>query len=850
MKRIISIITVFSILLGLQVTYAASDDKYADYSYEINVLSKIGVFDNIDYERYGANDYINYYDYMQMIKNVVCGSDAPYDLNGFSKSYGYIKETTTLSMSSYVTYDFAVKAAIKLLGYDKIAEVLDNNEYPYILQINRLGIAKGLNYKPGETIRFNDAAKLIYNTLNENSFEIDSIKTDENGSKYNYKKSDETVMNRFMNIYEYDGVLTATPYTAMYGESNIGKDEIGIGEYTLSYEDADIEDLVGVKVNAYYKDDNGVKRFVAAVPDEYIETMTVYAEDISSYDESNKTLYYFDKSGKKKSLRLNQSASVICNNKGLSQYKQSDFKIDDGYIVFVDNDGNGLYDSVNIKRYSYVLVDSVYKHSGESTITNKITFDGNSKITSGSDDKLVINDADGKDSTISDIKRNDLLEVIYNPDAKNKKTEIKILKDTVLGQPNSVDGGYKEINVNGTKYEFSEYFQAARQKNEKYAPTIDIGKQYVFYINSNGKIVAAKLSDKDDYLYGYLKTAAVTDKGFSAECKIKVYTQNAEWQTYSLNEKIRYNDVKGKTDAEKVISNYIGEGSETLGQMIAYRLDKDNNVTELKTAVDEDTTDDENVFTKSKTAGLAYRYGSVSNFGAKYFAEAGANVFVIPDDNNEDNFSVIPITSLIANSTYNVCGYNGDKFKCYDFFTIKVDYSDYSKDTSNRGEIFVISDIVSTLNGDSEEITRIYGITGFLTTFSMDMVSTLKGDDLKCGDAIKFSKDINGNIDSYTKVFDISTKSSPTLGSNADALYRSLSGTVTDVNYEKYRIAIDNNGSREYIFTGVGGKFVVCETGGQKISIRTGSVSDIEIGDTVYSSTNYGYGSNVYIVKK
>ena len=65
MKRIVSIVIVISVILGLQAAYAASDNKYADYSYEINVLSKIGVFDNIDYEHYGTNDYINYYDYMQ-----------------------------------------------------------------------------------------------------------------------------------------------------------------------------------------------------------------------------------------------------------------------------------------------------------------------------------------------------------------------------------------------------------------------------------------------------------------------------------------------------------------------------------------------------------------------------------------------------------------------------------------------------------------------------------------------------------------------------------------------------------------------------------------------------------------
>lgn len=274
------------------------------------------------------------------------------------------------------------------------------------------------------------------------------------------------------------------------------------------------------------------------------------------------------------------------------------------------------------------------------------------------------------------------------------------------------------------------------------------------------------------------------------------------------------------------------------------------NGTEIKTSVDEETTDDENAFTKSKTSGLAYRTGRIQSFGTQYFAESGASVFLIPNDDNEDNYAVVPVTSLIENETYSVCGYNRDRFNCYDLFTIKLDYSDYQKKLSERGEIFVIDDVVHAINADDDEITRIYGITGFLTTFSMDMIPELKGNDLKCGDVIKFNKNVNGNIDYYEKVFDIDTKSCPTTSDNANVLYRSMSGTVTDVDYEKYRLTVEHNDNISYVYTDASGKFVVYEKGGKSASTRSGSISDVEIGDIVYSSTNYGYSSNVYVVKK
>lgn len=852
MKKFISVLVALSLTLAMQITFAnAQSDTLPDYGYEVNMLDKIGVFSGVDLNKFGPNDYITYDDYMHMIKNVICGIDASYELNEFSRNYGFIKETSTLTRSSYVTFDFALKSAIKLLGYENVAEVLSDEGYTYILQANRIGITKGLNYSSGEVIKFVDIAKLVYETLNENMLELSSIVSDKEEYSYEYKKSDETVLNRYMNIYDYEGIVTGTPYTAMYGDSTFGESKIGIDEYIFysdNPEKFDAEDLVGTNVTAYYSDVDGNNKLVAIVPAKNNKTLTIDANSIVSYDEKSREIEYYNSNDKKKTLELEQTAAVIYNNRGLTKYTASDFDIIDGYVTFTDNDGNGSYDVANIKSYTYVLTDAIYRSGSDVSITNKITFDNNVKIETDNGDLLVIRDTDGNEMKVGNIERNDLLTVIYNKEAENKKVEITVSKNSVSGKPSSIEGGYDKITIDGDEYEMSDYYSVAKASKEKYTPEIKLGNMYVFYLNTEGKIVAAKLADNSDYSYGYLKTASIY-KVIDSECKIKVFTQSGDWEILTLNEKIHFNDSDKKIKSENVLNETLGVQDNTYRQMIAYRLDSNGNVCELRTAVDEDTTDDENAFTKGKTGGLPFRYAKTYSFGTQYFVEPGAVAFIIPNDDDEDKYAIVSIASLVANESYNVCGYNGDRFKCYDFFTINVDYDDYQTKIAERSEYFVIDDVRKAVSGSGDVVTRLYGITGFLTTFSMDLVSTISGDDLKCGDVIRFNKDAKGNINYYTKVFDIDTKSCPTVNDSTDVPYRALSGSVVDVDYEKYRIKIENNGVTSYVYSDASGKFIIYENNGRTGSTRNGTISDIELGDIVFSSTNYGCGSNVYVVK-
>lgn len=852
MKRIISVFVTLSLIFAMPATFAyAKNDTLPDYNYEINVLDKIGIFSGVDLNKFGPNDYITYNDFMHMIKNVICGIDESYELNEFSRNYGFIKSTSTLTISAYITFDFAVKSAIKLLGYENVAEVLSDEGYTYILQANRIGITKGLSYSSGEVIKFVDAAKLVYETLNENMLELDRVVSDTEGYSYEYKKAGETVLNRYMDIYDYDGVVTGTHYTAMYGDSTFGESEIGIGEYIFHSENpekVDAEDLVGTNVTAYYRDADGNNKLVAIVPAENNKTLTIDAKSIVSYDEKSRKLEYYNSDDKQKTLKLEQTAAVIYNNRGLTKYTNSDFDIIDGYVTFTDNDGNGSYDVANIKSYTYVLTDAIYRFGSDVSITNKITFDKNMKIETDNNDLLVIKDAAGNDVKVSDIEKNTLLTVVYNKEAENKKVEIFVSNNSVSGKPSSLKSGYDKITIDGDEYEMSDYYSAAKASKDKYAPEIKLGNMYVFYLNTEGKVVAAKLADNSDYSYGYLKTASISGV-IDSECKIKVFTQSGDWKILTLNDKIRFNNSDKKIKSENVLNETLGVQDNTYRQMIAYRLDSDGNVSELKTAVDEDTTDDENAFTKGKTGALPFRYAKTLSFGTQYFVEPGAVAFIIPNDDDEDKYAIVSIASLIVNESYNVCGYNCDRFKCYDFFTIKVDFDDYQTQIAERGEYFVIDDVRETVIGNGDIVTRLYGITGFMTIFSMDLVSTLSGDDLKCGDVIRFNKDANGNINYYTKVFDIDTKSCPTVNDSTDVQYRAQSGSVVDIDYEKYRIKIENNGVASYVYSDASGKFIVYEHNGRTGSTRNGSISDIELGDIVFSSTNYGYGSNVYVVK-
>lgn len=829
---------------------AAESLDTSAYTYEIDVLEEIGVLDGIALDTYRTTDYIVYDDFMRMLKNVICGAETDYDLNSFSRTYGFTKETTTLSKSGYVTYDFAVKTAIKLLGYDAVAEVISVSEYDHIIQANRLGISKGLSSKTGEVLMIGDAVKLVYNTLHERMFELGSIGVSGTGYMQSYEKSDKTVMNRYMDTYLYSGIVTATHFTSMYGESSLSEDEVGIGDNIFrNVSGKSFEDLVGVKAAAYYTDESGVWELVAAVSDRNNKTLTVSAEDISGYNPKTRTLTYFNERGKKTSVVLARTAAVILNNSAVATPAAATFELSDGYVTLTKNGGSGDYDVANIVSYAYVLVDNVYKSGNTTEISNKITFDGYAKITADEDDSLVIFDADGSELELSDISEGNLVSFIYNKDAGRKKI-VGVRTDISLeGAVQQMKGSFDRLAVDGTEYELSDFYEKAYKGGEKYAPELSVGSRYIFYLNADGKIVAAKHTGKDEYSYAYLKTAGKAGSGISDTCEVKLFTADGKWAVYTLDDKIIYNYSKSRVKSETVLDSYLGTGSDTLSQMIAYKLNSKGLISEISTAVDESTTDDENVFTKGATESLIYRVGTVDSFSGRMFAEGGASVFMIPDDGDEDHFQIKSVTGLIGTYTYSICGYNGDKFKCYDFFTVKYDYEQYKQDVAERSAFFVISDVQQVMTANGEFRTRAVGVTGFMTQYSMDMIDTLDGSELKCGDVIKFTTDSQGNINYYDKVFDITTKACPTPDDVDDSLYRSLCGTVTDIDYEKYRIKNVNGDVTAYIFSAADAKVIVYSDGGKEPRVYAGGFSDIAEGDLVFSSTNYGYSTDIYVIK-
>lgn len=847
MKKIVLSITIITILLNLfSILSFAQESTSLEYSEEVKLLQALGIMEQSD-EQYKPNDYIVADDFMKMIHNIVSyGEETSYELNSFAKSNGFIMDTTHLSKASYVTYDFATKVALNLSGHQGFIDEAFTNEFQTLSYVRRLRILDGLNYEKDKAIKNKEAIRLIYNTLFQDVMEFVGVGVKDTYHSANYVScEDYNVMNKYMNIYEYAGILTATYTTAMYGESSLGKDEISIDKYTFNSTLTNVEDYVGRVVKGYYIDETG-RELIAMLPDEDYKSIVIYAEEVVEYNEENRTLTYQKDDNKTRKINLSKSAAVISNNRGLENYEKSDFLFDEGYITFSHSDDDSLYDVANIKKYNYVIVDNVTKKDNEVSITNKISFDGNVKIVADDDDIIVLKDNDGNLIEPKSIARNGLLEVIYNKNAVNKKIEITYVDSAFDGIPNAINSGDNEVYINGNKYEISDYYISALDKGDEYAQSLALNRRCQIYTNPKGRIVAVQTLSMDDFLYGYLKIMAKDKRPFNDLYRIKVFEESGYWKIYDIAEKLYYNNQRLTDEA---VSKQIGIDTATLSQMIAYRINSDGEIIEIMTAQDDEIVDDEQVFRKSKYQSLLYRSYTVSSFGGTYFSEAGANVFLIPDDGKEENFMIVPVTSLVANDTYNVCGYNPDRFKCYDFFSITIDADTYYESKSKRGEYFVINDVSKVYSEEFGEKDRISGITGFMTQFSMDFDDGIYKGDLKRGDVIKFCNNSVGDINYYIKVFDIDSRTSPELDNSADGINKSKSAVVKDIDYLNHRFLLDDNGEKVYIYGNSSTKYVVYEEGRYGI-VRNGLVSDMEEGDIIYASANYGFASNVYIIKQ
>lgn len=120
-----------------------------------------------------------------------------------------------------VTYEQAVKMVVCALGYDLVAQGKGGYPTGYLSVASSEGITKNSKGSVGEPAKRSTLVMLVYNSLEVRLFDQSSWTT--NGSD-EYKKTDDTVLSKYLGVQRWEGVVTDVPYTSYADKDYRAKD--------------------------------------------------------------------------------------------------------------------------------------------------------------------------------------------------------------------------------------------------------------------------------------------------------------------------------------------------------------------------------------------------------------------------------------------------------------------------------------------------------------------------------------------------------------------------------------------------------------------------------------------------
>ncbi len=467
---------------------------------------------------------------------------------------GIISQAKEFRPDDFVTqYEFLVMT-IKSLGYNGTDEVDFSNATSVIKKANRLKLMYNTNFDGNAYVNKQNALYIMFNALNT---PVSEIKYLENSS-VGYETG-KTLLENVYSVELKTGKITANNECNLYSmaPSKLGKVEIDKNEYID--ESGLLYKYLGNSVK-YAVDSNDDNKIIFGFPDfEENTVLKVNCKDLLSFTRNGASYADGDKT---KTISFDIE-SVLKNKCYYADYSFSlnSFKVDDGYIEFIDNNGDGTYEVINIMQPTVVQIENVSTSDGFI-------------ITDISGNKYDYSDYDNielyVDGALGNEKRFKLCKLALVYESNGKKNIF------VRGYTNVVEDIASEITENkvstsnGYSYEFSDYYINNNLK-------IKTGRQYNFY-SADGVLFIAR----DDNISGDAdKTGFILrmngDKVFCGEVEFRIYTSDGLFGDYYIDRKTEIDGSK------KDVKNIIENTDYYLKKIVKFTASDDNRITKMDT---------------------------------------------------------------------------------------------------------------------------------------------------------------------------------------------------------------------------------------------------------------------------
>ena len=626
------------------------------YSDSIETLSSLGILD-WDVESFSMSDSVTRGDFTRLVTNIV--SNGVYSADLAVQVFADVTANSQLGAVLYSAMGFGIvngdgsgnfypdrpitageayKIIACALGFGDTA--LSQGGYPggYVMSCVNAGLDAADIYGVSETLTPDMAADIIVGALECNTMKIGVLE----GNVVNKIDYDTTWLYETKKIYVDYGIMTANSITSLSEYPLASKDYVCI-DNVIYNTDKNYDKYLGYRVKFYYKAEKGTS-------DNYLYHMVKYRNEEFTLDSSNLeddnfvngTLKYYLSDTKTDDVEIPTSAYVIFNNRAITTYGDDLFNIDYGRVTFIDYDLDSEIDVVKIIEYKNIVVGAV--NADEKTVADKYSAETLNLEAEGNHKKICIYDETGKSVGFDKISTGNVLTYIESEDGMIITAYIS--KKTVTGT----------IEAKGEN--FGKSYCGIRGQEIFVAPDINfdlnrvsVGKEGTVYLNAFGEISDFVTASDTDNLMCLIKPVIDKLEGENA-LVLKVITVNGEIKHLIASEKIKVNNVSVKAS----ITN--GTVPEALkgGELVLIELDAEGLVRKVETANAEGS----KLHTFGDNEKLSYWAGQ-RTFGGKWFANADAKVFVVPDDEtvtDNDYYRVSTITSeFVSDVGYFVTGY-------------------------------------------------------------------------------------------------------------------------------------------------------------------------------------------------
>lgn len=841
----------------------ASAENYVNADFEINILEALGLAEGIKFDEIAYVTVEQFGIIMSKIAGYEEGDLEAAEMLGFIDYY----DDGQINPESRIRYRNVLLSIIKLLGYDQQI-ALSNTGYGQIYGIAAgLGITRGINAMPDDTVSGALLAKLLYRSL-----DVPLMQRVSYGQTYRIEISrNKTILTENHNIYKGKGQITANDITSVTGLGRIGKGFVKIdGDLLVNVGTTDAKYLLGYYADFYYLTDKVTdeKTLLWINADEQRNNeLFLKTEDISAYDDFRYT-YYTDEEKTQHAI-IHRGASVVYNGVVVDASKLTavHFVPEYGDVTLLDTDNDGLFDVVSIMNYEAGIISSVNKNNNTLYISVADTeeVDGATKYifttkTIKLDNYVNIEmvDKEFKDVNIDNIYINDA--IWWAQSFEGNMMTIIVSKDTV-------DGTIEEMEFLGdsVKLKIRDNHYNTFKDIQKYYH-LGIGVSGVFRLDIEGKIIWVETSGDETMNFAYMIMGKISS-GIERALELKLF--DGEMKSLMCDSKVII-DGKTYTSAEEMLALFIntvkkdGEDVEVFAEsLIRYSVNARGRINTIETPSDTPPNDGgadklyvEAALPRAGSASTLYYVQNMGNwFGNLFGIDDNAKVFSLPSDRQDDSgYSLSgPEVFRAEGSFYGVTGYN---IKADAERVIAVVYDGVKTFGSNVSSenMQIITKINKAVSDDGIELWKVYYTDGKTeNSVTTDVEERIEG--IRPGDMVRLDRSAKGELTAISLGFDTNNKQilnsyntrpyTDKLRIEYGQIIRKRGNTVVLSTISKPRPEFITNEVIPVNYSNI----IICEKTLNGINVYASRPDDVRVGDHLVYQSSYVTIKNIFIYR-